>query len=116
MDKIRDLAVKISTDDESEKRTLLERCASTALSSKLVAHQKNFFAKMVVDAVMCLDHLLPLNMIGMKKIQGGALEVSVALDGTMNEQHVSLYYTQGRTLPPMSYKVLGVTHRLKRSN
>ena len=97
MDKIRELAVKISTDDESEKRTLLERCASTALSSKLVAHQKNFFAKMVVDAVMCLDHLLPLNMIGMKKIQGGALEVSVALDGTMNEQHVSLYYTQGRT-------------------
>lgn len=76
MDKINDLAVKISTDNESEKLQLLERCASTALSSKLVAHQKEFFAKMVVDAVMCLDHLLPLNMIGMKKIQGGALEVS----------------------------------------
>ena len=55
---------------------MLEKCAATALSSKLVARQKNFFAKMVVDAVMSLDELLPLNMIGMKKVQGGALEVS----------------------------------------
>ena len=30
---------------------------------------------MVVDAVMLLDELLPLNMIGIKKVQGGALEV-----------------------------------------
>jgi len=56
-------------------RELLKKCAATALSSKLVAHQKDFFANMVVDAVMMLDELLPLNMIGVKKIQGGALEV-----------------------------------------
>ena len=73
--RINEIAVKISTEDEVEKRQLLERCAATALSSKLVAHQKDFFSKMVVDAVMCLDDLLPLNMIGKKKIQGGALEV-----------------------------------------
>ena len=53
----------------------MKKCAATALSSKLVAHQKEFFANMVVDAVMMLDELLPLNMIGVKKIQGGALEV-----------------------------------------
>jgi hypothetical protein len=52
------------------------KCAATTLSSKLVAHQKGFFAKLVVDAVMVLDDLLPLNMIGIKKVQGGALEVS----------------------------------------
>jgi chaperonin GroEL (HSP60 family) len=57
-------------------RELLLKCASTALSSKLVAAQKDFFASMVVDAVMMLDDLLPLNMIGIKKVQGGALEVS----------------------------------------
>ena len=56
-------------------RSLLEKCASTALSSKLIAGQKDFFSKMVVDAVMLLDELLPLNMIGMKKVSGGALEV-----------------------------------------
>ena len=56
-------------------RGLLEKCAATALSSKLIAGQKEFFSKMVVDAVMLLDELLPINMIGMKKVSGGALEV-----------------------------------------
>ncbi len=58
-----------------EQRQLLEKCAATALSSKLVAHQKDFFSTMVVDAVSLLDELLPLNMIGAKKVQGGSLEV-----------------------------------------
>lgn len=53
------------------------------MSSKLVAHQKDFFAKMVVDAVMLLDELLPLNMIGVKKVTGGALEVSYTYDCRM---------------------------------
>jgi len=59
----------------SEQRSLLEKCAATALSSKLIARQKEFFSKMVVDAVLSLDELLPLNMIGMKKVKGGSLEV-----------------------------------------
>lgn len=59
-----------------EQRKLLEKCAMTALSSKLISQQKDFFAKMVVDAVMMLDDLLQLKMIGIKKVQGGALEVS----------------------------------------
>ena len=54
---------------------MLIKCASTALCSKLVATHKEFFSKMVVDAVMSLDELLPLNMIGIKKVQGGAVEV-----------------------------------------
>ena len=45
------------------------------MSSKLIHQQKDFFSKMVVDAVQLLDELLPLNMIGIKKIPGGALEV-----------------------------------------
>jgi T-complex protein 1 subunit eta len=32
---------------------------------------------MVVDAVLLLDELLPLDMIGIKKVTGGALEVSL---------------------------------------
>ena len=60
-----------------EMKKLLRRCAETALNSKLVARHKEFFSKMVCEAVMYLDELLPLNMIGVKKVQGGALEVSI---------------------------------------
>ena len=56
-------------------RNLLQRCAETALSSKLIARHKEFFGKMVCEAVMYLDELLPLDMIGVKKVQGGALQV-----------------------------------------
>lgn len=63
-----------------EQRKLLEKCAATALNSKLIAGQKDFFSKIVVDAVMMLDELLPLKMIGVKKVQGGALEVRNGLE------------------------------------
>ena len=49
------------------------------MSSKLIHHHKDFFSNMVVDAVMQLDELLPLNMIGIKKVPGGALEVGTCL-------------------------------------
>lgn len=58
-----------------EMRSLLMKCAATSLNSKLIARQKDFFSKMVVDAVSLLDDMLPLNMIGVKKVQGGSLEV-----------------------------------------
>lgn len=77
--KIREIAVTVQKGKEH--RELLERCAMTTLSSKLIAGQKEFFARMVVDAVMQLDELLPLNMIGIKKVQGGALEDSMLVSG-----------------------------------
>ena len=60
---------------------MLIKCAATALSSKLIARQKDFFSKMVVDAVSLLDEMLPLNMIGVKKVQGGSLEVRKGWEG-----------------------------------
>lgn len=79
-----------------EQQALLEKCARTTLSSKLIARQREFFAKMVVDAVLMLDELLPLNMyvllnkhldklfvfrIGIKKVTGGSLEESRLVAG-----------------------------------
>jgi len=81
LDKITELGVKINKDDEKEYRSLLEKCAATSMSSKLIHQQKDLFSKMVVDAVMMLDELLPLNMIGIKKVQGGALEDTVLVPG-----------------------------------
>ncbi|OCT99116.1 uncharacterized protein LOC495278 isoform X1 [Xenopus laevis] len=80
--KIKDIAVTVKKEDKEEQRSLLEKCAATALSSKLIAMQKDFFAKMVVDAVSLLDDLLQLKMIGIKKVQGGgALEDSHLVAG-----------------------------------
>lgn len=79
--KIREISVQIKRDDPVEMRKLLCRCAETALSSKLVARHKGFFGNMVVEAVSHLDDLLPLNMIGIKKVQGGALEESQLIKG-----------------------------------
>lgn len=56
-------------------RDLLEKCAATALNSKLVASHREFFSKMVVGAVLKLDDDLNLDLIGIKKESGGALEV-----------------------------------------
>ncbi|KAK1175132.1 T-complex protein 1 subunit eta [Acipenser oxyrinchus oxyrinchus] len=79
--KINEIAVSVKKGDKDEQKSLLVKCASTALNSKLIAVQKEFFSMMVVDAVMMLDDLLPLKMIGMKKVQGGALEDSQLVAG-----------------------------------
>lgn len=81
IEKIKEISVKINNQDKAEQRSLLVKCAATTLSSKLVAHSKDFFANLVVEAVMMLDDLLPLNMIGIKKVQGGALEDSRLIAG-----------------------------------
>jgi T-complex protein 1 subunit eta len=60
-----------------ERRNLLIRCASTAMNSKLIADQQDFFAPLVVDAISCLDPRdLNLELIGVKKINGGSVTVS----------------------------------------
>uniref|UniRef100_A0A3Q2ZYM3 T-complex protein 1 subunit eta n=1 Tax=Kryptolebias marmoratus TaxID=37003 RepID=A0A3Q2ZYM3_KRYMA len=81
VNKIKEIAVSVKKDDKQEQRQLLEKCAATALNSKLIAGQKDFFSKMVVDAVMSLEELMSLKMIGIKKVQGGALEDSQLIAG-----------------------------------
>ncbi|XP_069601181.1 T-complex protein 1 subunit eta [Ranitomeya imitator] len=81
VNKIKELSVTVKKEDKEEQRRLLEKCAATALSSKLIALHKDFFSKMVVDAVTLLDDLLQLKMIGIKKVQGGALEDSRLVAG-----------------------------------
>merc|ERR1712110_1229588 len=75
---VKELAVTIP---EAERRSQLVKCAATAMSSKLIHQQKDFFANMVVDAVSLLDELMPLNMIGIKKVQGGSLEETQLIEG-----------------------------------
>jgi len=82
LEKIKEISIKIDKNNPEEYRELLERCAATSMSSKLIHQQKDLFSKMVVQAVMMLDaQTLPLNMIGMKKVQGGSLEDTMLIDG-----------------------------------
>ncbi|CBZ50175.1 putative TCP-1/cpn60 family chaperonin [Neospora caninum Liverpool] len=81
IEKIRELKVDLSSTPPDEKRSLLERCAQTTLNSKLVSGHKDFFAKMVVDAVSMLDESLDKEMIGVKKVTGGSYTDSFVVQG-----------------------------------
>jgi T-complex protein 1 subunit eta len=66
----------------SEFRSLLEKCAATAMSSKVIHGQKEFFTKLCVDAVLHLDQdELDEGMIGIKKVSGGAMQDSLFVEG-----------------------------------
>jgi T-complex protein 1 subunit eta len=53
---------------KKDKRLMLERCAQTALNSKLISNYKIFFSSMIVDAVQSLNENLDLDMIGIAKV------------------------------------------------
>lgn len=82
VEKLQEIAVDIKKDDTEEFRQLLERCATTAMSSKLISQNSTFFTKMVVDAVLSLDQEdLDEKLIGIKKVAGGSMEESLFVDG-----------------------------------
>lgn len=79
--RIHEIQVEVKREDETEFRHLLERCAATAMASKLVARHTEFFTKMVVDAVLSLGESLDESMIGIKKVPGGGMEDLLFVDG-----------------------------------
>lgn len=92
LQRIHQIAVSINAIGKSEQewRTLLERCASTSLNSKLIRGQQEFFSHMVVNAVLSLDQReLDEKMIGIKKVNGGALQDSQLVDGVAFEKTFS---------------------------
>jgi len=101
VEKIKEIQVLTKKDNPAEQRALLIKCAATALNSKLIASYKDMFAPMVVDAVMLLDDLLPLKMIGIKKISGGALEDSKLVSGVAFKKTFSY---AGFAMQPKAYK------------
>jgi len=111
--KIQDIQVTVKKDDPSEQRELLKKCASTSMCSKLIAYNKQFFSEMVVDAVMCLGPLLPLNMIGIKKVTGGSVTDSQLVKGVAFKKTFSY---AGFEMQPKTYtqpKVLSLNIELE---
>jgi T-complex protein 1 subunit eta len=76
---IEELAV---SQEGPEFRMLLEKCAGTALNSKLIARQKGLFAPMIVDAVTMLDpEMCDIKLVGIKKVTGGSVTDSKLVQG-----------------------------------
>ncbi|KAH9849279.1 chaperonin Cpn60/TCP-1 family [Lenzites betulinus] len=79
---IKSVQITVDKSDPEQFRSLLLKCASTSMSSKLIHSEKPFFSKMVVDAVQCLDQEeLNENLIGVKKIPGGGMQDSLLIQG-----------------------------------
>ncbi|KAF2835812.1 hypothetical protein M501DRAFT_1007659 [Patellaria atrata CBS 101060] len=79
VNKVKEIAVNPT---EKDKKKTLQKLAATAMSSKLIHRNSDFFTKMVVDAVLSLDQQdLNEKLIGIKKITGGALQDSLFVDG-----------------------------------
>jgi T-complex protein 1 subunit eta len=80
-EKLHSLSKKIDETSSEEKRNMLLYCAQTALNSKLISNYKEFFSKMVVDAVEKLEDYMDKSLIGIKHITGGSVHDSFLVDG-----------------------------------
>ncbi|TFK56769.1 hypothetical protein OE88DRAFT_1650223 [Heliocybe sulcata] len=82
IDRIKEMQVTVDKSDPELFRSLLLKCASTSMSSKLIHSEKPFFSKMVVEAVECLDpDDLDESLIGVKKVPGGGMQDSLLIRG-----------------------------------
>ena len=79
--KLSECAITINEKSEEEKRNLLLKCAETSLNSKLIANNKEFFSKMIVEAVEKLEGFKDKDLIGIKHITGGSITDSLLIDG-----------------------------------
>ena len=92
-DRARETLLKIaqnnSVDKEQFKKDLIN-IAKTTLSSKLVTHEKEFFANMVVDAVLRFKDSPSLDHIKIIKKPGSSLKESFLADGFLLEKQISV--------------------------
>ncbi|KAJ5468524.1 hypothetical protein N7475_006276 [Penicillium sp. IBT 31633x] len=87
VNKVKEIAVDMlhAADSQEKKVETLRRLAATAMNSKLIKRNSDFFTKMVVDAVLSLDQEdLNERLIGVKKVTGGGLQDSLFVDGTFS--------------------------------
>lgn len=82
LEKLKTLSKGLVGDTAEEKRTMLLKCAGTALNSKLLSGYKDHFAELVVSAVETLDtNLLDKDLIGIKEVTGGSVTDSFLVKG-----------------------------------
>ena len=112
--KVKEVSVSIEGNSKEEKEEMLKKCAMTTLSSKLVGGEKEFFAKMVVDAVGHLDQdLLDPKMIGVKKVLGASMRDSFLVDGVAFKKTFSYAGFEQMTKKMVKPKILALNLELE---
>ncbi|KAL8448282.1 hypothetical protein Emag_004050 [Eimeria magna] len=82
-------AIAFGVEDEASLRQCLLNVARTTLSSKLLTHDKEHFARIAVDAVMRLkENAASLDLIHVLKKPGGCLRDSYLDDGFILEKKI----------------------------
>jgi len=79
-----------NSHDEALFRSDLEKIATTTLSSKLLTHEKSYFANLAVDAVMRLKGSNNLDHIQILKKAGGQLKDSYLEDGFLMDKQIGV--------------------------
>ena len=78
------------SSDETQFRENLLKIAQTTLSSKLLTHEKEHFAKLAVDAVLRLHGSGDLDHIQVLKKAGGSLRDSYLEDGFLLDKSIGV--------------------------
>eukprot|EP00457_Paulinella_chromatophora_P005289 gb/GEZN01005305.1/.p1 GENE.gb/GEZN01005305.1/~~gb/GEZN01005305.1/.p1 ORF type:complete len:569 (+),score=78.69 gb/GEZN01005305.1/:84-1790(+) len=79
--KLKKLSIETDRKDPAKHLDMLTKCAATALNSKLIAAQRDFFSKIAVDAIMHLEEDMNLANVGIKLISGGSVTDSKFVEG-----------------------------------
>lgn len=82
------IAINNSNNKELFRKDLIN-IARTTLSSKLLTHEKDFFANLVVDSVLRFKETPNLEHIKIIKKPGGSLKESFLVDGLILEKSIS---------------------------
>lgn len=91
-DRARETLIKLAINNKDDKvqfKSDLINIAMTTLSSKLLTHEKEFFAKMVVESVLRFRENPNLEAIKIIKKVGGCLKDSFLCDGLILEKTIS---------------------------
>jgi len=89
LETLKNIAFNNSQNIETFRADLIN-IAKTTLSSKLLTHEKEFFAKIVVDAVLRFQDSPNLEYIKIIKKHGGSLKDSFLADGLLLEKEISI--------------------------
>lgn len=80
--RLKEIEINLENLEGLEEMDMLKQCALTAMNSKIIKQNGDFFSDLVVKAVLALDRDdLDESLIGVKKVSGGGMNESLFING-----------------------------------